>query len=149
MTDDEPAETWYRESTERLARTRIVTELARSHLLLGEWLRRRRRRVDARAELRTAVDLFTTMGAAAFAERARTELLATSERPRRRNDQAADELTPQEKQIAGLAATGCSNSEIAARLVISVSTVEYHLTRVFRKLAVSSRRKLAAALTST
>ncbi len=146
MADDDQAEKFYRESTRRLARTRIVTELARSHLLFGEWLRRRRRRVDARAELRTALDLFTGMGATAFAERTRVELLATGEQPRKRNDQTVNDLTPQEKQIAGLAATGSSNGEIAARLFISVSTVEYHLNKVFRKLAVTSRRKLASAL---
>lgn len=148
MADDDQAEPLYRESIELLDRTRIRTELARSHLLYGEWLRRRRRRADARAELRTAHDMFTRMGAAAFADRARVELLATGERPRARDDRADRDLTPQERQVAGLAAGGATNSEIAARLFLSTSTVEYHLTRVFRKLGITSRRKLAAALSS-
>ncbi|MFB4308374.1 AAA family ATPase [Actinomadura sp. GTD37] len=143
---DERAEDLYRESADLLGRTRIVTERARTHLLYGEWLRRRRRRADARAELRTAYGMFTAMGAAAFAERARAELLATGERPRGRNEQTAHVLTPQEKQVAGLAAAGSTNGEIAARLFISTSTVEYHLTKVFRKLAITSRRKLASVL---
>jgi len=146
MADDEQAEGLYRESADLLARTTIVTELARTHLLYGEWLRRRRRRADARAELRTAYEMFTSMGAAAFAERARVELLATGERPRKRNEQATRDLTPQEKQVASLAAAGATNSEIAARLFLSTSTVEYHLTKVFRKLTITSRRKLASVL---
>ncbi|WP_026416439.1 helix-turn-helix transcriptional regulator [Actinomadura oligospora] len=146
MSDDEQAEEHYRASVDLLGRTRIATELARTHLLFGEWLRRRRRRADARAELRIAYEMFTTMGAAAFAERAKTELLATGERPRRRNEQTTHDLTPQEKQVAGLAAAGATNDEIAARLFLSTSTVEYHLTKVFRKLAITSRRKLASVL---
>jgi len=146
MSDDEHAEQLYRESVDLLGRTQIATELARTHLLFGEWLRRRRRRADARAELRIAYEMFTTMGAAAFAERAKTELLATGERPRRRNEQTAHDLTPQEKQVASLAAAGATNDEIAARLFLSTSTVEYHLTKVFRKLAITSRRKLASVL---
>jgi DNA-binding CsgD family transcriptional regulator len=146
MADHEQAEELYRESADLLGRTQIVTELARTHLLFGEWLRRRRRRADARAELRIAYEMFTRMGAAAFAERTRAELLATGERPRRRNEQTAHDLTPQEKQVASLAAAGATNSEIAARLFISTSTVEYHLNKVFRKLAITSRRRLAAVL---
>ncbi|MFF0523433.1 AAA family ATPase [Actinomadura nitritigenes] len=146
MSDDKQAEERYRESVDLLGRTQIVTELARTHLLFGEWLRRRRRRADARAELRIAYEMFTTMGAAAFAERAKTELLATGERPRRRDEQTTYDLTPQEKQVASLAAAGATNDEIAARLFLSTSTVEYHLTKVFRKLAISSRRKLASVL---
>jgi DNA-binding CsgD family transcriptional regulator len=146
MADDEQAEKLYRESADLLGRTQIVTELARTHLLFGEWLRRRRRRADARAELRIAYEMFTRMGAAAFAERARTELLATGERPRGRNEQTAHDLTPQERQVASLAAGGATNGEIAARLFLSTSTVEYHLTKVFRKLAITSRRKLASVL---
>jgi DNA-binding CsgD family transcriptional regulator len=146
MADDDQAEGLYRESADLLARTTIVTELARTHLLHGEWLRRRRRRADARAELRTAYEMFTGMGAAGFAERARGELLATGERPRKRNEQATRDLTPQEKQVASLAAAGATNGEIAARLFLSTSTVEYHLTKVFRKLAITSRRKLASIL---
>ncbi|WP_067685344.1 AAA family ATPase [Actinoplanes awajinensis] len=146
MADDEQAEDLYRESADLLARTSIVTEQARTHLLFGEWLRRRRRRADARAELRTAYEMFTRMGAAAFAERARVELLATGERARRRDEQATRDLTPQEKQVASLAAAGATNGEIAARLFLSTSTVEYHLTKVFRKLAITSRRRLATVL---
>ncbi|MCM4077905.1 helix-turn-helix transcriptional regulator [Paractinoplanes hotanensis] len=146
MADDDQAEALYRESTELLGRTRIRTELARSHLLYGEWLRRRRRRADARVQLRTAHEMFTRMGAAAFAGRARSDLLATGERPSPRSERSDSGLTPQERQVAGLAAAGATNSEIAARLFLSTSTVEYHLTRIFRKLAITSRRRLAAAL---
>ncbi|MCY1136591.1 AAA family ATPase [Actinoplanes sp. Pm04-4] len=149
MADDDQAEPHYRESIALLTRTHIRTELARSHLLYGEWLRRRRRRADARAQLRTAHDMFTRMGATAFAGRARTELQATGERPRSRDDRADRDLTPQERQVAGLAAAGATNSEIAARLFLSTSTVEYHLTRIFRKLSITSRRKLATALRET
>jgi DNA-binding CsgD family transcriptional regulator len=146
MADDDQADLLYLESRDRLAGTGIVTELARSHLLYGEWLRRRMRRVDARNELRTALEMFTKMGAKAFADRARTELLATGERARRRTDQTAHDLTPQEKRVAHLAAAGFSNGEIAAQLVIGVSTVEHHLSKVFLKLAITSRRRIAAAL---
>ncbi|GID28792.1 ATP-binding protein [Paractinoplanes brasiliensis] len=144
MTDD--AEAFYRESLDLLGRTSLATELARTHLLYGEWLRRRRRRADARVSLRVAHDMFTRMGAAAFVSRTRSELLATGERPRPRGARADDHLTPQERQVATLAAAGATNSEIAARLFLSTSTVEYHLTRIFRKLSITSRRKLAAAL---
>ncbi len=146
LAPDDQAETLYQESRDRLARTQIATEAARSHLLYGEWLRRRRRRVDARTELRTALEMFTEMGATAFAERARSELLATGEQTRKRTDETVLDLTPQEKNIARLAAAGYSNGEIAARLFISVSTVEHHLHKVFRKLKISSRRTLASAL---
>jgi len=146
MADDDQAEQLYRESAELLARTRIAVELARTHLLYGEWLRRGRRRADARAELRTAYEMFAGMGATAFAARARAELTATGERPRGRDEQATHGLTPQEKQVATLAAAGATNGEIAARLFLSTSTVEYHLTKIFRKLAITSRRRLAAAL---
>ncbi|MEV6349794.1 AAA family ATPase [Actinoplanes sp. NPDC051851] len=143
---DEHAEQFYRESAGHLARTEIAIERARTHLLYGEWLRRCRRRADARAELRTAYEMFSTMGAGAFAERARTELTATGERPESRTEQAGHGLTPQETQVATLAAAGATNTEIAARLFLSTSTVEYHLTKIFRKLAITSRRKLAGAL---
>jgi DNA-binding CsgD family transcriptional regulator/tetratricopeptide (TPR) repeat protein len=146
MADDEQAEELYRESADQLARTQITIERARTHLLFGEWLRRGRRRADARTELRTAYEMFTKMGATAFAERARSELTATGERPQDREEQATHGLTPQEKQVASLAAAGATNGEIAARLFLSTSTVEYHLTKIFRKLAITSRRKLAAAL---
>ncbi|MFJ2648479.1 AAA family ATPase [Streptomyces sp. NPDC087420] len=143
---DERAEEQYRESVELLGRTRMLTDLARTHLLFGEWLRRRKRRADARVHLRTAYEMFTGMGAAAFAERTRVELLATGERARRRNERTDHDLTPQERHVAGLAAAGTTNSEIAGRLFITTSTVEYHLNKVFRKLDITSRRQLASVL---
>ncbi|WP_204358487.1 AAA family ATPase [Streptosporangium sp. 'caverna'] len=146
MADDDHVEALYDESVEHLGRTTVATELARSHLLYGEWLRRRGRRSDARDRLRIAHDLFATMGATAFAERARTELLATGERARKRTEQTDHHLTPQETQVAGLAAGGATNAEIATRLFITASTVEYHLNKVFRKLDITSRRQLARTL---
>ncbi|WP_371482030.1 AAA family ATPase [Kitasatospora sp. NBC_00315] len=146
MAGDEHAEALYAEAVDRLGQTRIVTELARTHLLYGEWLRRRKRRIDARGRLRTAHDMFTAMGAATFAERARVELLATGERARKRVAHTEHDLTPQEMQVATLAAGGATNAEIAARLFITASTVEYHLNKVFRKLRITTRRKLTAAL---
>jgi DNA-binding CsgD family transcriptional regulator len=136
------AEDLYREALSRLARTRVGSDLARAHLLYGEWLRRERRRLDAREELRTAYELFTDFGMEAFAERARLELEATGERARRRTVDTLDQLTPQETQIARLAAEGHTNREIALRLFISASTVEYHLRKAFRKLSVKSRTQL-------
>ena len=117
-----------------------------AHLLYGEWLRRERRRVDARRQLRTAYDLFSDFGMEAFAERARVELEATGEHARKRTDETRDDLTPQEAQIARLARDGLSNAEIGARLFISKHTVEYHLRKVFAKLGINSRTKLAHAL---
>jgi DNA-binding CsgD family transcriptional regulator len=144
--DDDAAEQLHAQAIERLTRTRALPEIGRAHLLFGERLRRRRRRRDARAELRSAYEIFTAIGAEAFAERARTELLATGETARRRSIETADELTPQEIQIARLASQGASNSEIAAQLFVSPSTVAYHLRKVFRKLDVTSRASLAGAL---
>jgi DNA-binding CsgD family transcriptional regulator len=139
-------ETHYREAIGQFGSTRLAVELARSHLLYGEWLRRQSRRVDAREELRTAYDAFEEMGVTAFAQRARTELLATGEHARKRTIQSSDDLTPQETHVARLAAAGETNTEIAIQLYISTSTVEYHLRKVYRKLAISSRRQLQRAL---
>jgi DNA-binding CsgD family transcriptional regulator len=146
LTDGGAAERLYREALERFGRTRQRAELARSRLLYGEWLRESRRRVDAREQLRAAHELFAGIRAEAFAERARRELLATGETARRQTSETRDVLTPQEAQIARLAAEGETNPEIGARLFISPRTVEYHLHKVFRKLNVSSRSELAEAL---
>ena len=140
------AERDYRESIECLGRTRLRLELARGHLLYGEWLRREKRRFDAREQLRTAFDLFGTIGADGFAERARHELLATGETVRKRRDDTRDELTPQEEHIARLALAGRTNPEIGAELFISSRTVEWHLKKVFMKLGISSRKGLPDAL---
>jgi DNA-binding CsgD family transcriptional regulator len=139
----------YREALARLARTRVRWDLARAHLLYGEWLRRERRLLDARQELRTAHELFTDFGMEAFAERARIELEAAGERAHEPTVDSLDELTAQETQIAYLVAEGHSNREIAARLFISASTVEYHLRKTFRKLDVKSRTQLAHRMSSS
>jgi DNA-binding CsgD family transcriptional regulator len=146
LSDGEVADRLYREAIERLGRTRLAFELARAHLLYGEWLRRRRRRTEARDMLRRARDAFTSMGAEAFAARAARELLATGETARKRNDEARDDLTAQETQIAQLARDGLSNGEIGARLFISPRTVEYHLHKVFTKLGIRSREHLDRVL---
>ena len=148
LSDGEVAETFYREATERLGRTRVRVDHARAHLLFGEWLRRKRRRLEAREQLRTAHELFVTMGAEAFAARAARELVATGETARKRTVETTGELTPQEAHIARLAGDGLSNSEIGARLFISPRTVEYHLHKVFGKLRISSRGQLDGALAS-
>jgi DNA-binding NarL/FixJ family response regulator len=140
------ADEQYREAIARLTRTGLRPELARSHLLYGEWLRRERRRVDARAQLRTAHEQLTSIGMEAFAERARGELMATGEKVRKRTVETRDDLTAQELQIAQLAAKGLSNPEIGARLFLSPRTVEWHLRKVFTKLGIHSRRELAEAL---
>ena len=142
LSEGEAAETLYREAIETLARTRVRVELARAHLLYGEWLRRERRRLDAREQLRHAHELFTEFGMEAFAERARVELQATGEHARERTVETLDNLTPQEAQISRLAADGATNQEIAAQLFISPSTVDYHLRKAFRKLGVKSRHQL-------
>jgi DNA-binding CsgD family transcriptional regulator len=138
----------YRESIAHLGHTPARVELARSHLLYGEWLRRANRRVDARGQLRTAHEMFASMGAEAFAERTRRELLATGATARRRTVPTSDRLTAQEQQIASLARDGLSNPEIAARLFISPRTVQYHLGKVFAKLGIRSRAQLHRVLSS-
>jgi ATP/maltotriose-dependent transcriptional regulator MalT len=147
LNNGDTAERLYRESIERLGRTLIRADLARAHLLYGEWLRRERRRIDARAQLRIAHDMLDTMGMDAFAERARRELEATGETARRRTVAPHDgQLTAQETQIARMARDGLSNPEIAARLFISGRTVQYHLRKVFSKLGIESRTQLNVAL---
>jgi DNA-binding CsgD family transcriptional regulator len=146
LTDAAAAEALYREAIERLGHTRLRPDLARAHLVYGEWLRREGRRVDAREQLRTAHDLFERIGMEAFGERARRELLATGERVRKRSVETQDQLTPQELQIARLAAEGKTNPEIGAQLFLSRRTVEWHLHKAFTKLDIDSRRALPAAL---
>ena len=148
VSDATIADDLYGEAIERLGRTNLRTELARAHLLYGEWLRRKGRRVDARDQLRTAHGMFATIGMEAFAERARRELLATGETVRKRTVEASatDQLTPQEHQIALLVRDGLSNPEVGARLFLSPRTVEWHLRKVFGKLSISSRKQLRDAL---
>jgi DNA-binding CsgD family transcriptional regulator len=148
LSDGETADRLYRESIAHLGRTRLRVELARTHLLYGEWLRRQRRRLDARQQLRTAHDLLTAMGIEAFAERARRELQATGQTARKRTVQTSEELTAQEALIARLARDGLSNPEIGTRLFISARTVQYHLRKVFTKLDISSRSQLHRVLPS-
>jgi DNA-binding CsgD family transcriptional regulator len=142
------AESCYLESISQLKRCRMAVDLARTHLLYGQWLRRAKRRRDARHELRTAHDMFAVMGADRFAEQAAAELRATGERARARTPDTVVDLTPQETRVADLAAAGASDSEIAAQLFISPSTVDYHLRKVFRKLHVTSRTQLTGRLRS-
>jgi DNA-binding CsgD family transcriptional regulator/tetratricopeptide (TPR) repeat protein len=146
VSDATTAEACYLEAIEELGPAGLRPELARAHLIYGEWLRRAYRRVDARTQLRTAYDMFTGIGMEAFAERTRRELVATGEAVRRHSVELGVELTPQEKQIALLAREGLSNSEVGTRLFISPRTVEWHLRKVFAKLAISSRRELRTAL---
>jgi DNA-binding CsgD family transcriptional regulator len=140
------ADELYREAIERLGRARLRPELARAHLVYGEWLRREGRRADAREQLRAAYEQYTSIGMEAFAERARRELAATGEKARKRKPGTREELTPQEGQIARLARDGLSNPEIGAQLFISARTVEWHLRTVFAKLGITSRRQLQTAL---
>jgi DNA-binding CsgD family transcriptional regulator len=146
VSDGAAAENLYHEAIDRFGRTRLRVDLARAHLLYGEWLRRQRRRRDARDQLGRAYQIFDSIGAAAFAERARIELRAAGRHPRQHAVQTPDTLTAQEALIARLAGNGASNPEIAAQLFISSATVAYHLRKVFTKLGVSSRSQLAPAL---
>jgi DNA-binding CsgD family transcriptional regulator len=146
LLSDGHAESLYREAIHRLERTRIAVQLARAHLVYGEWLRRQQRRVEAREHLRAAHDMFGRFGAEAFAERAHRELQATGETVRRRTVETRDVLTAQEAQVARLAADGRTNPEIGAQLFMSPRTAEYHLHKVFSKLAISSRRQLRGRL---
>jgi DNA-binding CsgD family transcriptional regulator len=146
LVDDERAEDLYATAIDRLGRTRVAVELARAHLLYGEWLRRQRRLVNARNELRIAHRMFAGFGMEAFTERARVELRASGERTSSPSVETADQLTPQESQVSRLAAQGNTNREIAAQLFISPSTVEYHLRKAFRKLDVKSRTELAGRI---
>jgi DNA-binding CsgD family transcriptional regulator len=148
LSADEYAEASYRDAVELLSQVPVALDLAHTRLLFGEWLRRRRRRGEARVQLRAAHQLFDSCGAVPFANRARAELLATGEQVSKRTGPAPTDLTPQERQVATLAANGSTNTEIASRLFITVSTVEFHLSKVFRKLGISSRRQLAARLES-
>jgi DNA-binding CsgD family transcriptional regulator len=142
IADDSDAEVLYLEAIEKFQSADAPCHLARSQLVYGEWLRRQKRRTDARAQLRAAYDALVAMGAEGFAERARNELAATGETVRRRNVETARDLTPQEERVARLAASGDTNAEIASKLYLSSATIEYHLRKVFRKLDVSSRREL-------
>ncbi len=146
LSDGQAADALYREAIERLARTRIAVHLARAHLVYGEWLRRENRRVDAREQLRTAYEMLSRIGAEAFAERARRELLATGETVRKRTVETRDVLTAQEAQIARLAARRAYEPRDRRQLFISPRTVEYHLRKVFTKLGISSRKELRGAL---
>ncbi len=148
VSEADAADGLYREAIERLERTPLRPQLARTHLLYGEWLRREGRRVDAREHLRTANELLVALGMEAFAERARRELLATGEKVRKRTIETRDELTAQEREIARLARDGLTNPEIGARLFLSPRTVEWHLKKVFTKLGISSRMNLHEALPS-
>ena len=148
ISDGATAEEHYREAIECLGRTVLRPEHARAYLLYGEWLRRQKRRRDAREQLRLAYEMFDEMGMIAFAQRAHHELRATGETVRKRRDDTRNDLTPQEEQIAYLAREGRTAQEIGAQLFISGRTVEWHLRKVFAKLGITSRRGLAGALPS-
>jgi DNA-binding CsgD family transcriptional regulator len=146
--DGEAAEELHRQAIEWLGQCRMAAHRARAQLSYGEWLRRENRRVDARRQLRAAYEVFASMGADGFADRARRELLATGEKVRKRREDTRDELTPQEQHIARLAREGRTNPEIGAELFISPRTVEWHLRKVFTKLGISSRKGLRDAVPS-
>jgi len=149
LRDGDEAEALYREAIQRLARTRMAVHLARSHLVFGEWLRREHRRAEATEHLTLAHAAFSEMGAEGFAERSRRELMVAGATVQTRGTRPTEDLTPQERQIAHLAADGCTNPEIGAQLFISPRTVEYHLGKVFRKLGINARRALGDALRGT
>jgi ATP/maltotriose-dependent transcriptional regulator MalT len=149
LSEGETADRLYREAIERLAGTRVRVSSARAQLLYGEWLRRENRRVDAREQLRAAHEMLTAMGMEGSAERARHELLATGETVRKRTVETLDELTPQEVQIARLAAGGLTNLAIGGQLFLSPRIVEWHLRKVFGKLGIGSRKQLRSALSES
>ncbi|MEU9407825.1 LuxR family transcriptional regulator [Streptomyces sp. NPDC048281] len=144
--DGVDARKFYEESVELLGQGPLALELARTRLLFGEWLRRRKRRSDARKHLRAAYESFDAFGAVPYAERARIELLATGEKARRRTEETRFDLTPRERQVASMAASGLTNTEIATRLFVTASTVEFHLNKVFRKLGITSRKQIPRAI---
>jgi hypothetical protein len=146
VSDGREAGQYFSTAVERLGRTALRPDLARTHLLYGEWLRRENRRLDARHQLRAAYQLFTAIGADAFAERARRELLATGEKVRKRDVGTFNQLTQQEEHIVRLARDGRTNPEIGAELFISTRTVEWHLRKVFAKLGITSRRDLRSTV---
>jgi DNA-binding CsgD family transcriptional regulator len=146
LSEGDAAERFYREAIDRLGRTRVRVALARAHLIYGEWLRRERRRTDAREQLRAAHEMFAAMGAEGFADRAERELLAAGGTARKRKVETGGQLTAQEDQVARLAHDGLANSEIGARLFISSHTVQYHLHKVFTKLGITSRTQLKGVL---
>jgi DNA-binding CsgD family transcriptional regulator len=143
LSEGAPAEALYRSAIDRLSSTSLRLDLARTHLLFGEWLRRENRPVEAREQLRGAHGLFTEFGSESYAERARIELRATGERTRKSSPDSGGRLTAQEARVAHLVAQGDTNAEIAAQMFLGLSTVEYHLHKVFRKLGVKSRTQLA------
>ncbi|MDT4963356.1 MAG: hypothetical protein QOF87_3003 [Pseudonocardiales bacterium] len=149
LSDGEAAERLYREAIDRLGHTRVRWALARAHLLYGEWLRRENRRIDAREQLRTAHRMLTSIGAHGFTERAARELRATGERVRKRTTETPLQLTARETQIGRLAGDGLSNPDIAAQLFMSRRTVEYHLHKIFTKLAITSRNQLHSVLANS
>ena len=143
------AETYYQEAIERFGRRPVRLHLARAPLVYGEWLRREGRRSDARRQLRTTLDLFDSMSAPNFAERARTELAATGERAPKAAPPSTLNLTPQEAQVARLASEGLSNQDIAVRLFLNAHTVDFHLRKVYRKFGITSRAQLHQSLLRT
>jgi DNA-binding CsgD family transcriptional regulator len=148
LASDDSSQQLYEDAIKQLQQCRTVPQLARTHLVYGEWLRRERRRREARGQLRVAHEMFDSMGAEAFAERARAELMAAGESVRPHVPDTRAELTTQEARIARLVSQGYSNRDVAAQLFLSPSTVDYHLRKVFRKMGVSSRTQLARTITA-